>query len=481
MKKIILFIFMFISAFPVLAKAEKATLEEEYLKGVFYVVEAKDGTISKNQQPIFRLNGKIAYCLEPEILAKAGEYQVTKGLSGSYLSKEERKKVEEFGYYGYEYPGHHRQEYYLAAQELIWEHVGLYEAKWVTSLDGNEELDVEKEKQEIMRLIEENKKLPSFHLNTIHIYEEEFLKLYDQNQVIENFELMNSHFRIMDGNLIGQGATESVILKGKLKAYDKEETLLYRQENSQKMATLRLTDPTFFELSIVVDGVSVKIHKIGEVWNGVRNTGEWKNQDRVEFELYAEEDILGHFDNILYKKGVLIEKFITEKGYAETKRLPNGKYRLVEIKSKDGYEISDPVVFEIDNSVEKELMIEIQNKLSIGKLEIFKINEQKQPLAGVVFGLYSKSGRKLDEQITNSEGKIIWSKLPIGEYQIRELKTLEGYILDTVKEKIEIKKDQTLLLEKVNVPLLPNTRGTKHSFRFLFGLFGLIISKRFFR
>ena len=109
MKKIILFIFMFISAFPVLAKAEKATLEEEYLKGVFYVVEAKDGTISKNQQPIFRLNGKIAYCLEPEILAKAGEYQVTKGLSGSYLSKEERKKVEEFGYYGYEYPGHHRQ------------------------------------------------------------------------------------------------------------------------------------------------------------------------------------------------------------------------------------------------------------------------------------------------------------------------------------------------------------------------------------
>lgn len=49
MKKIAIFIFMLIGIFPVLAKAENASLKEEYLKGIYYVVEAKDGTISQNQ------------------------------------------------------------------------------------------------------------------------------------------------------------------------------------------------------------------------------------------------------------------------------------------------------------------------------------------------------------------------------------------------------------------------------------------------
>ena len=468
--------------FPLLAcRAESVTLDEEYLKGIYYVVEAKDGTISQNHQPIFRLNGKIAYCLEPEVIAKAGEYQVTKGLSGSYLSKEERRKVEEFGYYGYEYPGHQSNAYYLAAQELIWETVGSYEAKWMTSLSGGKEINVEKEKDEILKLIEENKKLPSFHLDTVHIYEEEFLELHDQNQVIENFELVDSHFRIINGNLVGQGATKDTVLKGKLQTYDKEETLLYRQENSQKMATLRLTDPIFFELSVKIEGVSMKIHKVGEVWQGIKNTGEWENQNGVEFELYAEEDIIGHFDNVLYQKGTLIENIITKRGYAETKKLPDGKYRLVEVKPKEGYEVGDPIIFEINSSVEKEPVLEIKNELSTGKLEIFKTDEDKIPLVGVVFGLYSKNGRKLDEQVTNEEGKIIWNRLPVGEYQVRELKTLEGYILNSEKEKISIEENQTLLLEKVNVPLLPNTSGKEYSFQFLFGLVGLFISKQLLR
>ena len=64
---------------------------------------------------------------------------------------------------------------------------------------------------------------------------------------------------------------------------------------------------------------------------------------------------------------------------------------------------------------------------------------------------------------------------------MRELKTLEGYILNSEKEKISIEENQTLLLEKVNVPLLPNTSGKEYSFQFLFGLVGLFISKQLLR
>ena len=96
-------------------------------------------------------------------------------------------------------------------------------------------------------------------------------------------------------------------------------------------------------------------------------------------------------------------------------------------------------------------------------------------------GEITVNGRKLDEQVTNEEGKIIWNRLPVGEYQVRELKTLEGYILNSEKEKISIEENQTLLLEKVNVPLLPNTSGKEYSFQFLFGLVGLFISKQLLR
>lgn len=136
----------------------------------------------------------------------------------------------------------------------------------------------------------------------------------------------------------------------------------------------------------------MKIHKTGEVWNGIRNTEEWENQSGVEFELYVEEDIMGHADNILYEKGTLIEKLITKKGYAETKKLPNGKYRLVETKAKDGYTYSSPIIFEINSSVEKNSIIEIKNELSTGKLEILKTDEQKQPLSGVVLGFIVRMG-----------------------------------------------------------------------------------------
>lgn len=475
-----MFIFFFIGMCPMLVKAENATLEEEYLKGVYYVMTSPEGEVLQNHEPIFRLDGKIAYCLEPAMLAKAGEYRVTSGLSGSYLSDEKKAVVEEIGYYGYEYPGHQQKEYYLAAQELIWEAVSSYEAKWVTSLNGGTEINVEKEKQEIIELIEKGKKIPSFHLETIHIYEEEFVEIHDTNNVLDQFEVFDPHFRVVNGILVGQGLTKDITLKGSLQSYDKQHTLLYRQDDSQKMATLRLSSPTTFEVQFIVDGISMKIHKIGEAWNGIWNSGEWKSQGGVEFEIYAEEDIIGHFNNVIYTKDSLIQTLTTNKnGIAETKKLPDGRYRLVETKGKDHYRVTEAIIFEIDSSVEKNPELEVKNQLSTGKVEILKTDDQGMALSGVVFGLYSKGGKKLDEQTTNQDGKIMWERLPIGEYQIRELKTLEGFVLDTTKEKISVVENQTILLEKVNVPLLPNTSGRTFPLKLMIGLFGLVASKRF--
>lgn len=480
MKKLIIFIFCVVGIFPWIARAEEASLTEEYLKGVYFILTPKTGDPQMHQQAIFRLNGKIAYCLEPGVGAKAGNYKVTEGLSGSYLSKENRKKVEEFGYYGYEYPGHQENRFYLAAQELIWELVSDYEVTWVTTFNlHGQEINIEKEKQEILDLISESKRKPSFDSKQIHLYESEILELSDDNQVLDTFQINSDLFSIKENRLISDSISKNMKVKGTLKPYDSEITLLYRQDNSQKMATLRLSEPTTFEIDVVMEGKSIKIHKIGEVWNGIWNSGEWKNQSGVEFEIYANEDIKGHFGNILYMKGEYIETIVTKNGYAETRKLPNGKYRFVETKGKDGYSIIGPLEIEINNSVEKELEVELKNYLSTGKVEIVKKDINGNLLAGVIFGLYSKSGRKLDEQTTDENGKIVWERLPIGEYQIRELETKMGLILDTRKEKIIVTEKEPLIIEKVNVPLLPNTSGSyEKDWSLVIGFIGLYLSKK---
>lgn len=477
MKKMMILMLLMFVGMPLLVHAKEATLTDEYLHNVYSIHTLQDGTTEVYQEAIFHLDGKLAYCLNPSIQAKPGNYLVTEGLSGSYLSDEQKEYVEAIGHYGYEYPGHQTTSFYLAAQELIWEYLYNSEVVWNLAPDGSEaEHDVEYEKSEILSLMEKRKQIPSFHQKTITIYEGETLALKDENNVLNEFEILQEEIWIKDNTLISNPLTKDMKIKGKYKMYDNEVTLLYRQEGSQKLATLRLSKIPTFELDIKVTGHSMKIHKIGEVWSGIINTGEWKNQNGVEFQIIAEEDIIGLLGQVIYKKGELIDTVVTKNGYATTKRLPNGKYKLIETKGKEGYSEIMPIIFEMHEDAKKE--IEIENYLCTGTLEIIKKSQDGTVLPGVTFGLYNKSGKKLDERITDQNGKIIWN-LPPGEYQVKELKTLQGFVLDTTKKNITIESGKTASIEQINVPMLPNTSGHKKShWQFIIGIIGFAISKK---
>lgn len=480
MKKIIIILLGFLIGFPILAQAKEAVLNDEYLKNIYSIHTLEDGSVEVYQEAMFRLDGKLAYCLNPSLLAQPGSYTVTEGLSGSYLSDSQKAQVEAYGYFGYEYPGHGTISYYLAAQELIWEYIYNSSIEWSTKGNGTGEvIDVEKEKNEILSLIEATKILPSFASEKISLYEGESLELQDTNHVLHNFKMNQESLFIEKDVLKSNALWKDIKGKGTYQKYDNEVTLLYRQEGSQKLATLRLSDLPKFEISIQIEGVSMTIHKIGEVFKGIYSTGEWKGQNGVEFELYAEEDIYGHFGNIIYQKGDYIETLTTKKGIAKTRKLPDGKYQLVETKGKDNYLKSEPVVFEINNSVEKNPELEVKNYFSTGNIEIVKKSETGEFLTGVVFGLYSKGGKKIEERITDEQGKIRFERLPIGEYRIKEIKTIDGFILDTAFKNIIVAENETIYVEQINRPLLPNTSGkTKWNGQVFIGLFGILLSRK---
>lgn len=167
--------------------------------------------------------------------------------------------------------------------------------------------------------------------------------------------------------------------------------------------------------------------------------------------------------------------------------LKPGKYFLEEVDDKyNGYLWNqEKIEFTIDKNANLEdseygkiLTINFPNYPVKGKIEIVKkgkyltysngkIMEKEVNLEGVEFGLYASSdifdsGGNLIYQkdkliatfITDNNGLIKISDLPLGKYYVKELKTLDGYILDSEKHEIELNyQDEYTSIVKKNITI----------------------------
>ncbi|EJZ44310.1 hypothetical protein HMPREF9630_02109, partial [Peptoanaerobacter stomatis] len=72
------------------------------------------------------------------------------------------------------------------------------------------------------------------------------------------------------------------------------------------------------------------------------------------------------------------------------------------------------------------------NMTRSSRIEITKMDESGNPLREVYFKLKNKQGTKTYEDIQKSDlnGKVVFNAIPEGDYELRETKTLDGYILD---------------------------------------------------
>jgi uncharacterized surface anchored protein len=151
----------------------------------------------------------------------------------------------------------------------------------------------------------------------------------------------------------------------------------------------------------------------------ILKTGEQDNplQD-VLFCLYDTEDNL-------------IQEIITdEQGIATSNYLAYGDYYLIEISAPEGYiQNGENIPFSI---TENEKMVEliISNTLIRGRVQIIKEDEEGNPLEGVVFGVYDTDDTLIEELTTNAEGIATSSDLVYADYYLKEISTLEGYVLN---------------------------------------------------
>ena len=256
-KKITLLLFssLVIFAFTSSVKAEKISYKK--IDGVYYN-QLVNGKWESNYVTMFYFGNVLAYCIEPGVDINTSDYNSSKDWSQTSFSKEQQEQLEKIGYYGYEYPGHQKIEYYLAAQELIWE-VGNpdVEVYWSSGKNGSgTRLSYEKEKQEILDLIAKDGLRPSFSESLITGEIGTELTIKDENNVLNNYSISASKYHevaINDNNLFVHLNEELVPEEKRIltrKNYDNGVLIVYTKGNSQKLATLRFSSPITTYLNI---------------------------------------------------------------------------------------------------------------------------------------------------------------------------------------------------------------------------------------
>lgn len=167
----------------------------------------------------------------------------------------------------------------------------------------------------------------------------------------------------------------------------------------------------------------------------------------VEFNIYAKEDIKSSDGNYLYyNKGDLVDTIKTDSnGYAISKKLPLGKYIVVEIKTNDKYILDskeyDVELNEIDNKTEIVYeTLNILNKYYKGELEFTKTDlTSGKVIPNTKIEIYTEDDELVYEGITDENGKVTIKELFVGRFYIIEKEAATGYRLSEEKVYFEIK------------------------------------------
>ena len=243
---VVLFLFLFLSIKSV--RAEEAPIIYNKLQGIAYN-QRIGNDLKSNYVTSFHLKDRIAYCIEPGVAINEKTYDINTDWSTINLSDDIKEYIEKVGYYGYEYPGHNNNYYYIAAQELIWKAVRPdIEVVWTTEKNlGGSVIDISNEKNEIIKLVNDHETIPSFSNKRFEGYVGDELILEDTNGVLDYYDVASSNNHSIvaeDGHLkikLNDKKVDDEEILLTRKYYDKAPLLIYTRGDSQKLAALRIT------------------------------------------------------------------------------------------------------------------------------------------------------------------------------------------------------------------------------------------------
>ena len=438
-KKILVILFVvFLSLFKinsVYAAENDSILNREFIPNVWSFHYRNGKVWTYGQLNIKHINGKIGYCIEPESAVNSNVYNSSTDWSISKYSEYVKKRMELYAYYGYQFEGHQTIRYYMATQELIWSFSDDEKIIWTTEdHSDSQKINVQAEKNEIVRLANKHNLIPSFSNLSYKYNVGDKVNLEDTNYALNGYDIKTDiNYNVRDYILsftVPKRNRVDMLLVPKGRSYD--QTIVYSCNfRSQRIATFGVPDnpKSNLSLTIIPDKIKVKVNKKdSETKNLVTDAGniiKIKNLDKNEYvKLNDSEEIPVGTDG-------------TVSIYLE-----DGNYEIEEVHASNGYSINkEKVKFKVDKNLELDndtYNVDFYNNKVYGKIKIKKVNELNENLEGCKFEIYDKDMKLVDTLVTTKNEYDESVKLELGEYYVKEVETLNGYILDNKVYKVNL-------------------------------------------
>lgn len=169
------------------------------------------------------------------------------------------------------------------------------------------------------------------------------------------------------------------------------------------------------------------------------------------------------FDLIDSNNNIVAHLITDADGKAQINNINIGNYTLKETRTKKEYNLC----------VDKEIIVKwndtseffIQNEKKKGTIKIIKedFDNSNIKISGVEFEIIDKNNRIVEKLVTNKDGEAVSSKLPIGEYKIKEtnLGKNTNYLLNEELYNVEIKNNEEVKMNIKNVHKKGNLKIVK--------------------
>lgn len=421
----------FVSVFFMLAgytEVSAATLTQTPVDNWYYTRRGGGKLYMSAQWNLYDLDGKTAYCIEPGVNITTSDYEGAIGWINSPYSDEVNRKIQLYGYYGYNYPGHGNLRYRAAAQSLIWEATGGQIIEFWTEKYGNGNfINLNAERNEILRLASTHYEVPTFDSDTKDAVIGETITFTDTKGILSNFDVVKSSDASVsiNGNTLSitPNVVGNITVVLKKKTYTQDPTIIFvgKDATSQKMGMFGVDDPVLVRVKLNVVGGSLKINKkdLDTKLSKPQGDATFKNavyellEENYNFitDLIIDDSFSAKTDKILSPNKIYI---LREKTASEGYLLDKTEYRFK--IDRDNLDIEMDVYEDV---IEK--TVNIYKVFADGSTTILK----GEP--NVSFEIYLKSTGEYYKTIKTDENGFVSVKLPYGKWIFKQVSSTSGF------------------------------------------------------
>lgn len=421
----------FVSVFFMLAgytEVSAATLTQTPVDNWYYTRRGGGKPYMSAQWNLYDLDGKTAYCIEPGVNITTSDYEGAIGWINSPYSDEVNRKIQLYGYYGYNYPGHGNLRYRAAAQSLIWEATGGQIIEFWTEKYGNGNfINLNVERNEILRLASTHYEVPIFDSDTKDAVIGETTTFTDTKGILSNFDVVKSSDASVSINGNTLSVTPNVVgnitVVLKKKTYTQDPTIIFvgKDATSQKMGMFGVDDPVLVRVKLNVVGGSLKINKKDLDTKLSKPQGDATFKNAV-YELLDE--------NYNFITNLIIDDSFS----AKTDKIlsPNKIYILREKTASEGYLLDKTEYrFKIDRD-NLDIEMDVYEDVIEKTVNIYKVfaDGSTTILKGepnVSFEIYLKSTGEYYKTIKTDEKGFVSVKLPYGKWIFKQVSSTSGF------------------------------------------------------